>query len=147
LVVSPRQAWQGERLQTGARLWGLSAQLYSLRSQHNWGIGDFADLRLLVEGAAAAGAHFILLNPLHALDLRYPENASPYSPDDRRFLNPLYLALPDCEDFHAEPVQRLVQEAAFAAELARLRATEQVAYSGVQALKLRVLEPMYRVLA
>src|SRR5215469_17083884 len=36
------------------RGWGIAVQLYGVRSTRNWGIGDFSDLRRLVELAAAA---------------------------------------------------------------------------------------------
>jgi len=73
------------------RGWGIAAQLYSLRSARNWGIGDFTDLRRLVELAAGAGADFVGVNPLHAVYAADPARISPYSPSSREFLNVLYL--------------------------------------------------------
>lgn len=144
LIVAPSHAWQPESLRRGEPLWGLSTQLYSLRSASNWGVGDFRDLEQLVTLAAAEGAHFVLVNPMHALDLRYPENASPYSPSDRRFLNPLYIALPCCEDFAAATVQAQVAAPKHLRMLAALRAAALVDYTGVSQLKFKVLTLMYR---
>ena len=83
------------------RVWGITCQLYGLRSERNWGIGDFEDLAHLAELAAAAGADFVGVNPLHALFLAEPSRYSPYSPSSRRFLNPLYISVdalaPDAE--------------------------------------------------
>ena len=56
------------------RLWGFMVQLYGLRSERNWGIGDFTDLRQLIEIMAGLGAALVGVNPLHATQ------ASPYSP-------------------------------------------------------------------
>ncbi len=145
VIVAPAQTWQPQCLQQGRKLWGLSTQLYSVRSAGNWGMGDFADLLQLVELAVARKAAFLLLNPLHALDLRYPENASPYSPGDRRFLNPLYIAPVLCEEYRAPAVREQVASKDFQDELERLRAATHVDYSGVHALKLGILERMYRV--
>jgi len=75
------------------RCWGVACQLYSLHSGRNWGIGDFEDLGAFAEIAAAAGADFIGVNPLHALFLAAPERCSPFFPSSRRFLNPLYIAV------------------------------------------------------
>ncbi len=74
------------------RAWGITCQLYGLRSERNWGIGDFEDLARLAELAAAAGADFIGVNPLHALFSAEPRRFSPYAPSSRCFLNPLYIA-------------------------------------------------------
>jgi 4-alpha-glucanotransferase len=145
VVVSPRQTWQPPFLNEGGRGWGLSAQLYTVRTSQNWGIGDFADLMTLVNHAARHGADFILLNPLHALDTSYPENASPYSPGDRRFLNPLYIALQWCEEFQAGPVQELVNNRDFQHALAAARAADSVDYALVSRLKLQVLSKMFAV--
>ncbi|MCP4382245.1 MAG: 4-alpha-glucanotransferase [Hyphomicrobiales bacterium] len=75
------------------RCWGIACQLYSLRSERNWGIGDFEDLGRLAEVAAAAGADFLGVNPLHALFLAAPQRCSPFFPSSRRFLNSLYIAV------------------------------------------------------
>lgn len=75
------------------RLFGVSLQLYQLRSHRNLGIGDLGDLRSLIDGFAREGCDFIGLNPLHALFTAAPERASPFSPSDRRFLNPLIIAV------------------------------------------------------
>ncbi len=44
------------------------AQLYSVRSQRSWGVGDLADLADLAWGSGRAGADFLLVNPLHAAE-------------------------------------------------------------------------------
>lgn len=141
LIVAPACTWQPECL--NRKVWGISAQLYSLRSNDNWGMGDFADLMQLIAHLARAKAAFLLLNPLHALDLRYPENASPYSPCDRRYLNPLYIAPALCPEFSAPEVQAQFCSNDFQHRLAELRGGTQVDYSGVSALKLDILGRMY----
>lgn len=101
------------------RVWGIAIQLYQLRSARNWGMGDFADLEALARVCGAAGADFIGLNPLHALFLTNPAHCSPFSPSNRRFLNPLYIAVDRVEGFDGEvPPQddgELVDYAAVAA--------------------------------
>ncbi|WP_181408084.1 4-alpha-glucanotransferase [Pararhizobium mangrovi] len=74
-------------------VWGVALQVYQLRSTRNWGIGDFADLRVAVQLSAAAGAAFVGTNPLHALFPAEPERVSPFFPSNRQFLNPLYIAV------------------------------------------------------
>ena len=66
--MAPPHCFVPEGLARGGRVWGLATQLYSLRSQTNWGVGDFTDLSRLVEWAGKElGAGIIGLNPLHAL--------------------------------------------------------------------------------
>lgn len=78
---------------TSKPAWGVTCQLYGLRSERNQGIGDFEDLAVLAERLAPEGADFLGVNPIHALFTADPERCSPFSPSNRRYLNPLYIAL------------------------------------------------------
>ena len=133
-------------IEMGTPVWGLSAQLYAVRSANDWGIGDFGDLVSLAEMAASRGASVIGLNPLHALFLDTPEQCSPYSPASRLFLNPLYIdvtALPELIGC-AEVRERIASDA-FLAARAEARDSDMVDYDAVAALKLPLLETLFRV--
>jgi len=131
-------------LAEGRRLWGLTVQLYGLRSRRNWGIGDFTDLARLIEFTAAQGGQCVGVNPLHALFPDDPTRISPYSPSHRSFLNVLYLdveALPELADCPA--ARRRLASADFQARLAALRATPCVDYVGVAAAKFELLRLLF----
>jgi 4-alpha-glucanotransferase len=85
------------------RAWGWMVQLYSLRSAGSWGMGDYADLRTVVDRSVADGAGTVLLNPLHAETPVLPINPSPYSPSSRRFRSALYLRIEDTPEYLAAP--------------------------------------------
>jgi 4-alpha-glucanotransferase len=92
LIVSPGRCY----LPANRSLWGWSAQLYALRSQGSWGIGDLADLRRLARWSSQeVGAGILLINPLHAATPILPQQPSPYFPSSRRYRNPLYLHIED----------------------------------------------------
>ena len=95
IVVAPATAFQG----AFDRVWVLAVQLYSLRSQGNWGIGDFSDLKQLIEISAQLGYAGIGLNPLHVLFDDEPANCSPYAPNSRLFLNPVYIDVAAVAEF------------------------------------------------
>jgi len=145
LVMSPQHCFEPPAIQSGARLWGVAVQLYTVRSRENWGIGDFQDLERLLRWLAPAGAGFIGLNPLHALSPADPERASPYSASNRHFLNVLYIAVPAVEEFIGSAAARAhCAQPEFLARLTALRASPLVDYSGVAALKFEVLELVFR---
>ncbi|MFO1304697.1 MAG: 4-alpha-glucanotransferase [Burkholderiales bacterium] len=121
----------------GARLFGPAIQLHALRSLRNWGVGDFTDLATLAQIAAAQGASFVGVNPLHELFLDRPAQASPYSPSTRLALNPLYIDVEAVDGFDA--VRALATRGAFAQRIAALRATPLIDYAGVWAAKREVL--------
>lgn len=145
LVVCPLRCYEPPALAGEGRLWGPVIQLYALRSRHNWGIGDFSDLRSAGDFAASAGAAMVGLNPLHALFTEYPEKASPYSPSLRTAFNPLYLDVEAVEDFlECEPARRHVRNPAFQDLLETLRQESLVDYADVSRLKHEVLTMLYR---
>ncbi len=87
LIVAPASSFAGQF----DRVWIMAIQLYSLTSDRNWGIGDFTDLEEMLKLAAGLGAAGVGLNPLHALFDDRPADCSPYAPNSRSFLNPLYI--------------------------------------------------------
>ena len=129
ILVAPSTAFQGEF----DRVWVLAVQLYSLRSHHNWGIGDFTDLKQLIDIAAALGCAGIGLNPLHALFDDEPHNCSPYAPSSRLFLNPIYIDVAAIPEFGG--IDAVMRDA-----IVREKETELIDYTAVSGWKRMVLE-------
>jgi (1->4)-alpha-D-glucan 1-alpha-D-glucosylmutase len=145
LIVVPDKCFQPPALAGAGKVWGPAVQLYALRSRRNWGIGDFTDLRRLVEDCRQFGADIIGLNPLHALFPHNPPHASPYSPSSRRFLNMLYIDVEAIPEFsECEAAQTTVAHPDFQARLQPLRKSESVDYTAVAAVKRPVLEQLYQ---
>ncbi|THD71440.1 MAG: 4-alpha-glucanotransferase [Bradyrhizobium sp.] len=129
LLVAPPKAFGGDF----DRCWLLAVQLYGVRSARNWGIGDFTDLEGLIELASDLGAEGVGLNPLHALFDDRPGDCSPYSPNSRLFLNPLFIDVEKLKEF---------LPGGFAEDsdtIARLRQSDIVDYVAVAGLKWRAL--------
>lgn len=140
LIITPARCYEPAALLQGESLWGSCVQLYTLRSDKNWGIGDFSDLRQFVNETAQRGGAFIGLNPLHALFPAEPESASPYSPSSRRWLNILYIDVAAVEDFqHSEAAQDWWREQTTQQALHDARKAEWVDYRAVSDLKLEAL--------
>src|SRR5258708_16611500 len=110
--LEPGRCYEPELLAQGGRVWGFMVQLYGVRSKRNWGIGDFGDLRRLIEFAASRGAAVVGVNPLHATQ------GSPYSPSSRLALNFQYLDVEAIPEYSQSPAaQRLVKTKAFQRKL------------------------------
>jgi 4-alpha-glucanotransferase len=145
LIVVPERCYQPPAVSNGRRTWGTAIQLYSLRSAHNWGIGDFSDLLELIDVVAELGGDAIGLNPLHALFPHNPWHCSPYSPSSRAFLNVSYIDVDAVEDAKASrEAQELMASVEFADRLASCREREIIDHGEVGSLKRWVLEAAYR---
>lgn len=136
LAVAPERCYENQALQD-KKLWGYAIQLYSVKSERNWGIGDFTDLANLVRICKDCGADVIGLNPLNVLFHNFPENASPYSSISRLFLNPVYIDIEAVPEFKPEDKSGLEQT------LFELRNAELIQYSKVVPLKMSILENLY----
>ena len=143
VIVTPDSAYVPASYKKGRGLWGLTVQLYGVRSQRNWGIGDFGDLNDLVHWAGKdLGAAMVGVNPLHAL---LPGEISPYSPSSRMFHNPLYFGIERIPEHDESPVaQRRVKSKVFQKTLSALRASPTVDYDSVQAIKYKHFKALYR---
>lgn len=126
------------------RSMGVVANLYSVRREHDWGVGDFSTFTLLVEWAGRRGAAFVGVNPLHALYNRGMD-ISPYSPVSRLFRNPLYIDVECVPELAESPhVHAMLEAPELRSALRELRATTHVDYDRVIAAKLRVLRELHR---
>lgn len=145
LIMTPPRCHQASELESGRRVWGLSLQLYELRSSQNWGVGDFGDLHQWVEWAAIdLQADIVGLNPLHALKNTRPYHISPYSPDSRFSLNVLYIDVQQIPEFsESKDAQWTVHEDEFRRCLESLRSCEQVDYERIAAAKRHIMEYLF----
>jgi 4-alpha-glucanotransferase len=127
----------------GRKVFGITANLYTVRSAHNWGVGDLTDLATLLRWAAGAGAEFVGVNPLHALR-NSGGDVSPYSPISRLYRNPIYIdveAVPGYAESRA--AREITSNPQFKAELGRVRASDRVEYERIVQLKWRVLRELH----
>ncbi len=129
ITIAPQACYLPPALVRGERRFGVSAQLYTLRTASDQGIGDFSTLAALAQATRTAGGAVLGLNPMHAQFAAQRERASPYQPSDRRFLDPIYLDLPEIGG----------------PEAASLSALPAVAYRAVWARKSAALEQRFRV--
>lgn len=122
------------------RLYGIAVNLYSVRSDRNWGIGDLTDLRQLVGAAASAGAAFIAVNPLQAM----AGAGNPYYPSSRLYLDPVYLdveAVPELRNCSA--AQQIIASPAWRARCAAARAADSLDWPALAAAKDEVLRLVF----
>jgi len=144
LMLAPASAYRGSLGPTkklSNRTWGVNAQLYSIRSDRQWGIGDFGDLTALIDLVSDYGADFIQLNPLHALDIALPRQASPYSPCDRRRLNPLYIQLEAIPEY--QRLEERFSTTNWQVRIAEVNALQWIDYDAVYQLKYQALIMLY----
>jgi 4-alpha-glucanotransferase len=144
LIITPARCFQPAQFEQ-QKQWGVSIQLYALRSKQNWGVGDFRDLAQLVKFLGQNGADFVGLNPIHALYPAMPESASPYSPSSRRWLNIIYICpdlMPgaaDCAAYQQWLLQEQIQ-----AQLSQARQHHLVQYASVMQLKLSAMQLLFQ---
>lgn len=142
--VTPAMRFQARAGSPRSRALGVVANLYSLRREHDWGVGDFGTLTQLVEWAGARGTDFVGVNPMHALFNR-GWDVSPYSPVSRLFRNPIYIdvdAVPELP--HSQEARALLNAPAARHALRVARESTLVDYDRVIALKLRILTELHQ---
>ncbi len=147
LIIAPQGCYSPQEILDGKKIWGASIQLYCIKSDVNWGIGDFSDLKVLLQYTKDNGGDFIGLNPIHALTPSQPENASPYSPSSRKWLNILYTDITAVAELsQSKNLQTKIKSTKFQQMLSDLRDSKWVDYKAVTELKLSALRALYATL-
>lgn len=134
VVVTPN------RLPAVPRAWGWMVQLYALRSEESWGMGDYADLATIARRSSVElAAGVLLVNPVQAISPTHPVERSPYSPSSRRYANPIYLRVTETAAYaNADQHTR-----AAVAELRPDNHTELIDYDAVWRAKAAALELLW----
>ena len=84
---NPMPKWRGT---------GTAIPVFSLRSDDGMGVGDFADLKKLIDWAAATGQQFIQLLPINDTTMTHTwRDSYPYTTNSTFALHPMYLRLED----------------------------------------------------
>jgi alpha-1,4-glucan:alpha-1,4-glucan 6-glycosyltransferase/4-alpha-glucanotransferase len=134
--VAPERAY-GEEHKLGS---GIFAPTYSLRSNRNEGVGDFADLGTLARFIGDKGGTTLSTLPLLPTFLDGPHDPSPYSPVSRLFWNEIYIALDIIKGVSKVPrAAELWANAEYRATAEELRSSRTVDYLGVLTHKRRLL--------
>jgi 4-alpha-glucanotransferase len=129
------------------KTWGIFAPLYALRSERNWGAGDFGDLERLMDWTCSLGGGLVASLPLLAAFLDEPFEPGPYSPASRLFWNEFYLDMARIPELERSPrARKLMETPEFQAEIAAQRAAPLVDHRGQMALKRRVLDELARTM-
>ena len=122
---------------------GVVIPVFSLRTSGSQGIGDFGDLRSMVDWASQTGMHVIQLLPIYdTTQTGSDADSYPYNSISIYALHPMYVDLRQLPAIADEDFMRRYQQ-----ERAELNATAQHHYARVNALKHQYLRRLYQQLA
>ena len=129
-IQLPNDTWKGA---------GVAIPVFSLRSRHSFGVGEFSDIRLLVDWARETGLRLIQLLPVNDTSSTGSWTDSyPYSAISAFALHPLYINLSKVAGKkHQDKIQSLKRKQKMLNELA------EVDYEEVMRFKLAMLRELY----
>jgi 4-alpha-glucanotransferase len=142
LAVAPARCYGTADAAGTERLWGISAQLYSLRQTGDGGIGNFSALAEFGRQAAKRGADAVAISPVHALFSADLNHFSPYSPSSRLFLNALYAD--PAGVFGAAAVAEAIDRNGLRAEQVRREQDQLIDWPAAAGAKLKLLRTLYQ---
>lgn len=139
VIITPDKCYMPPELEN-TKTWGLSINLYALRSDNNWGIGDLGDLAQIAHFISNLKGDCIGINPLHYIPNTTPYGISPYSPISRLFRNYIYIAIENMPEIkESEEIQKYLKSTNFLNKIKELRQTELIDYDKIAILKKDVL--------
>ena len=121
------------------RVAGTVIPLFSIRSEHGWGIGDFGDIKLMADWLSSTGQNILQLLPLNDTTVcGGNEDSYPYNCVSVFALNPVYADMSVLPHLSSEK-----RNAYFCKERGRLNALPAVDYAGVYRLKIKYLRELF----
>lgn len=128
----PNNTWRGA---------GVAIPVFSLRSKHSLGVGEFTDLKLLVDWAVKCGLKLIQLLPVQDTVASHTwRDSYPYAAISAFALHPMYLNLTQCAGRkYADLVKPLKKKQKQLNELPSLD------YEEVMKIKLLAVKELYEI--
>ncbi|MDI6727570.1 MAG: 4-alpha-glucanotransferase, partial [Thermodesulfovibrionales bacterium] len=144
IIITPDYCYIPPELENG-KTWGLSVNLYSIRSCQNWGVGDFGDLKKIVKWVSELKGGFVGINPLHAIPNKKPFGISPYSPITRLYKNFIYLDMENIPEVKELKGQLAIGNRQWEETFKQLREKDLIDYEEVAAIKEKFLRCAFEV--
>ncbi len=118
---------------------GVAVPVFSLRSENDCGVGEFADIKLMADWVAATGQRFIQLLPINdtTTDGSW-RDSYPYNCISVTALHPIYINIPAIGPF---PTEEMEQE--YELGRASLNGYDSLEYELVFAFKMRFLNAFF----
>lgn len=131
-VQLPNDTWKGS---------GVAIPVFSLRSKNSFGVGEFTDIKLLVDWSRSTGLKLVQLLPVNdTIATNTWIDSYPYAAISAFALHPLYINLSQVADKkNADKISGLKKKQIALNELAA------VDYEEVMNIKLSVLKELYQV--
>ncbi len=121
------------------RLAGTVIPLFSLRSAHGWGIGDFGDIKLMTDWLVSTGQKILQLLPVNDTTVRGGnEDSYPYNCVSVFALNPIYADMSELPE-----LSKPRRNAYYQKEREVLNALPVVNYSKAYRLKINYLRELF----
>ena len=118
---------------------GVAIPVFSLRSEHGLGSGEFADLKLLGDWARQAGISLLQLLPINDSTVNYSwDDQYPYSAISVYALHPQYLSIRDLP--YALPQ---TEAEVFEATRTRLNALDAIDFESMITIKWRLIRSIF----
>jgi len=118
---------------------GVAIPVFSLRSSHGAGVGEFADLKYLVDWAKKVGLKLIQLLPLNDTTATHTwKDSYPYAAISAFALHPMFIHLQDVIQKGQEKLLTPFQK-----QIDALNALTEIDYEAVMQLKWEVLRLLY----
>ncbi|MFW2476007.1 MAG: 4-alpha-glucanotransferase, partial [Sediminibacterium sp.] len=128
-AVLPESNWKGA---------GVAIPVFSIRTEHGLGIGEFTDLKLMVDWAVKAGLKMIQLLPINDTTATHSwMDSYPYAAISAFALHPIYLNLDALVTDDAK-LQKQIN-----VEKAKLNALTEIDYEAVLKFKTKLITKVY----
>ena len=129
-VVLPPHHWRGA---------GVAVPVFSLRSENSFGVGEFADLKLLADWGKKVGLKLIQLLPVNDTSATHSwKDSYPYAAISAFALHPVYLNLAAVVNAGNKKLLKALEP-----QRQRLNALEAVDYEAAMSAKLRFLKTIF----